>query len=96
MALQKDEKQKIIDKFKTHKNDTGSPEVQIAILTAEIQKLVDHLKEHKHDYSSRKGLIKMVNERRSLMRYLKRESIARFEKLIKAVNSHFKGVKLKS
>lgn len=67
------QKQKIIEKFRTHDSDTGSPQVQIAILTSEIQMLTKHLKEHKKDYSSRRGLIKKVNERRRLLKYLERE-----------------------
>ncbi len=70
--LQPDKKKRIIDKFKTHATDTGSPQVQIAILTEEIKELSDHLKGHKKDFSSRRGLIKKVGERRRLMRYLKR------------------------
>lgn len=66
-------KQKIIEKFRTHASDTGSPQVQIAILTSEIGMLTKHLKEHKKDYSSRRGLIKKVNERRRLLKYLERE-----------------------
>lgn len=67
------QKQTIIDKFKTHKSDTGSPQVQIAILTAEIKELTSHLRMHKKDYSSRRGLIKKINERRRLLKYLERE-----------------------
>lgn len=66
-------KQKIIEKFRTHASDTGSPQVQVAILTNEIGMLTKHLKEHKKDYSSRRGLIKKVNERRRLLKYLERE-----------------------
>ena len=64
-------KQKIIKKFRTHETDTGSSQIQIAILTEEIQLLTDHLKEHKKDFSSRKGLIKKVNERRKLLNYMR-------------------------
>lgn len=66
-------KQRIIEKFRTHASDTGSPQVQVAILTSEIGMLTKHLKEHKKDYSSRRGLIKKVNERRRLLKYLERE-----------------------
>lgn len=66
-------KQKIIEKFRTHTTDTGSPQVQIAILTEEISMLTKHLKDHKKDFSSRRGLIKKVNERRRLLKYLERE-----------------------
>jgi small subunit ribosomal protein S15 len=66
-------KEKIIAKFKTHDKDTGSPQVQIAILTAEIKDLSDHLLMHKKDFSSRKGLLRKVSERRRLLKYLVRE-----------------------
>lgn len=81
--LKKNKKDKIIEKFKTHKNDTGSPQVQIAILCEEIKELADHLKEHKHDFSSRRGLLKKVGQRRRLLRYLQRENEKAYEKLIK-------------
>jgi small subunit ribosomal protein S15 len=81
--LDKKAKQRIIDKFKTHANDTGSPEVQIALLTEEIKNLTEHLKMHKKDFSSRRGLLKKVAERRRLLRYLEREDGARFDELVK-------------
>lgn len=71
--LDKKVKQKIINQFKIHENDTGSTQVQIAILTEEIKQLADHLKSHKHDYSSRRGLLKKVGERRRLLKYLQKE-----------------------
>ncbi len=71
--LDKKLKQRIINKFKTHDNDTGSTPVQIAILTEEIKQLSSHLKEHKQDNSSRRGLLKKVSERRKLLKYLQRE-----------------------
>jgi small subunit ribosomal protein S15 len=71
--LDKKTKDKIIEKFRVHETDTGSPQVQIAILTAEIKELVEHLKEHKKDFSSRRGLLKKVGERRRLLKYLARE-----------------------
>lgn len=71
--LAKEAKQRIINKFKIHKNDTGSSQVQIAILTAEIEELSEHLKVHKHDHSSRRGLLKKVGERRRLLKYLQKE-----------------------
>ena len=71
MALTKEEKDKIIKKFRLHDKDTGSAEVQIAILTEEIKSLTEHMKNHKHDYSSRLGLIKKVQERKKLMTYLR-------------------------
>ena len=67
------QKQKIIEKFRTHDSDTGSPQVQIAILSFEVKDLTKHLKSHKKDHSSRRGLIKKVNERRRLLKYLERE-----------------------
>lgn len=80
--LDKKKKDKIIQKFKTHENDTGSPQVQIAILTAEVKDLSDHLTEHKKDFSSRKGLLRKVSERRRLLKYLAREDAKAYEKLI--------------
>lgn len=71
--LDKSAKDKLIKKFQTHEGDTGSPQVQIAILTEEIKFLVEHLKEHKKDFSSRRGLLKKVSERRRLLKYLERE-----------------------
>ncbi len=75
------EKDAIIKKFRTHKDDTGSPEVQIAILTEEIKRVSEHLKTHKKDNHSRRGLLKMVGNRRRLMRYLKNEDQKRYEKI---------------
>lgn len=72
MALTSEEKENIIKKFGKHENDNGSPEVQIALLTARIQQLTDHLKKHKKDNHSRRGLLKLVGQRRRLMDYLKR------------------------
>ncbi len=74
-------KQKIIEKFRTHASDTGSPQVQIAILSAEVDDLTDHLKQHKKDFSSRRGLIKKVHERHRLMKYLEREDEKAAKKL---------------
>lgn len=78
-------KQKIIEKFRTHASDTGSPQVQIAILTADIVELTDHLRMHKKDFSSRRGLVKKVNERRRLLKYLEREDEKAFTKLKEAL-----------
>ena len=80
--LDPQKKKKIIEKFKTHATDTGSPQVQIAILTEEIKELTDHLKTHKKDVSSRRGLIKKVGERRRLMRYLKRTDAKAYDELM--------------
>jgi len=76
------EKEAIIKKFQVHKDDTGSPEVQIAILSREVEKVSEHLKEHKKDNHSRRGLLKMVGNRRRLLRYLKAEDEKRHEKLV--------------
>lgn len=81
--LDKDSKQKIINKFKVHATDTGSSQVQIAILTEEITRLTDHLKSHKHDQSSRRGLLKKVGERRKLLKYLQKENEESFKELAK-------------
>lgn len=77
--LDKKLKQRIIGKFQTHKDDTGSTQVQIAILTEEIKQLTDHLKKHKHDHSSRRGLLKKVGERRRLLKYLQKEDEKAFQ-----------------
>jgi len=83
--LTKKKKQNLITKYQTHKGDTGSTEVQIAILTAEIEELAKHLKEHHKDHSSRRGLLRKVGERRRLLRYLKKENSASFELLVKGL-----------
>jgi len=79
--LEKQAKQRIISKFRVHDNDTGSPQVQIAILTEEIRQLTEHLKIHKHDHSSRRGLLKKVGERRKLLKYLQKEDETSFKDL---------------
>lgn len=79
--LDKKTKKKIISKFKVHENDTGSTQVQVAILTEEIKQLSDHLKLHKHDHSSRRGLLKKVGERRKLLKYLQKENEKDFMEL---------------
>jgi len=81
--LEKKVKQKIINKFKVHESDTGSTQVQIAILTEEIKLLAEHLKRHKHDHSSRRGLLKKVGERRRLLKYLQKEDENAFNELAK-------------
>lgn len=83
--ITKDQKNKIISKYATKEGDTGSPQVQIAILTYEVQDLTDHLKRHKKDFSSRRGLLKKVGQRRRLMRYLKKEDRAAYDTLIQAL-----------
>ncbi|OGL94617.1 30S ribosomal protein S15 [Candidatus Uhrbacteria bacterium RIFOXYB12_FULL_58_10] len=74
-------KQKVIEKYRTHESDTGSPQVQIALLSVEIADLTEHLKQHKKDFSSRRGLIKKVHERHRLMKYLEREDEKAAKKL---------------
>ncbi len=82
MALSVDKKHDIIEKFKTHENDTGSPEVQIAILTERITQLTEHLKTHKKDHHSRRGLLKMVGHRRALLNYLRERDFDRYRTII--------------
>ena len=82
MALDSAKKREIIAKFGKDENDTGSPAVQIALLTARINQINEHLKEHKHDYSSRLGLLKLVGQRKRLMRYLKRKNHNLYLKVI--------------
>lgn len=86
MALTSDKKTKIIEKFATVKGDTGSPEVQIALLTAKIDKLADHLKEHKKDVHSRKGLLAMVSKRRRLLYYLLKQDQDRYKEVIQQLD----------
>ena len=76
------QKLEIIDEFRTHPNDTGSPEVQIALLTRRIQFLTEHFKSYKKDFHSRRGLLKLVGRRRRLLEYLKRKDITRYRQLI--------------
>ncbi len=82
MALTQEEKQSVITGHKLHETDTGSPEVQIAILTRRIQALTEHLKVHKKDHHSRRGLLKMVGQRRALLNYLKSRNFERYRSLI--------------
>lgn len=88
--LDKQTKDKIIKKFKTHEQDTGSAEVQIAILTEEISRLTEHLKSHKKDFSSRRGLLKKIGQRRRLLKFLKREDEKKFEQLVKKLKLNIK------
>ncbi len=83
------EKQALIKKFQTHKDDTGSPEVQVAILTKEIEQVSEHLKIHRKDNHSRRGLLKMVGNRRRLLRYLKNEDQKRYEKISEKLKLKF-------
>ena len=80
--IAKDKKQQIIAEYGRTPNDTGSPEVQVAILTARIQELTEHLKDHQKDHHSRRGLLKMVGQRRGLLAYLKKTDIERYRALI--------------
>jgi small subunit ribosomal protein S15 len=82
MALTKETKSEIVKKFAKNKKDTGSAEVQIAILTAEINALTRHLEEHKHDYHSRRGLLKKVGQRKTMLAYLSRTDINSYRKVI--------------
>ncbi len=80
--LEQERKQEIIDQYKTHEGDTGSPEVQIALLTERIKYLTEHLKTHKKDYHSQRGLLKMVGRRRGLLNYLRDNSPERYQELL--------------
>ena len=80
--LLKEEKTAVIEANRTHENDTGSPEVQIAILTRRINDLTEHLKSHKNDHHSRRGLLKMVGHRRNLLNYLSNKDIERYRSII--------------
>ena len=82
MVMAAEAKLKIVSDFKTHDKDTGSPEVQIALLTKRITELTEHLKTHKKDHSSRRGLLKMVGKRNSLLKYLTREDRTRYQQII--------------
>ena len=85
MSLTKSEKTEIINEYAVHQGDTGSPEVQVAILTKRINGLIDHFKAHKQDHASRRGLLKMVGQRRRLLSYLKGKSVDRYKTLIKSL-----------
>lgn len=84
--LNKDKKTEIINNFKLHDNDTGSPEVQIALLTERINTLNEHLKVHKKDHHSRRGLLKMVGQRRGLLNYLMKKDIERYRAIIEKLD----------
>ncbi|WP_252313781.1 30S ribosomal protein S15 [Sinobaca sp. H24] len=85
MALTLERKTEIVEQYKTHENDTGSPEVQVAILTEQINTLNEHLRTHKKDHHSRRGLLKMVGKRRNLLTYLRNKDITRYRELIKSL-----------
>lgn len=80
--MPQDTKKQVIDKFKTHEGDTGSPEVQVALLSQRIQNVVSHLKGHDHDNHSRRGLLSMINKRRRLLHYLVRKAPERYKDII--------------
>ncbi|MFB1098592.1 MULTISPECIES: 30S ribosomal protein S15 [Bacillaceae] len=82
MAITKERKNQLIAEYKTHDTDTGSPEVQIAVLTEEITTLNEHLRTHKKDHHSRRGLLKMVGRRRNLLNYLRDKDVTRYRELI--------------
>ncbi|MFC2950067.1 30S ribosomal protein S15 [Virgibacillus sediminis] len=83
MAITQERKNEIINEYKVHDSDTGSPEVQIAVLTEEITTLNEHLRVHKKDHHSRRGLLKMVGKRRNLLNYLRKKDVTRYRELIK-------------
>jgi small subunit ribosomal protein S15 len=82
MPLEKETRSQIISDFQTHESDTGSSEVQIALLTTRINQMIEHLRVHKHDHHSRRGLLKMVGRRRRLLAYLQRKDRERYQQLI--------------
>jgi small subunit ribosomal protein S15 len=86
MPLHTEKKSELIGKFRTHETDTGSPEVQIALLSERIGYLTDHFKTHAKDHHSRRGLLSMVSRRRSLLAYLKKSSLERYRKVVSALN----------
>jgi len=83
VVLTKEDKKKIINDFAVEKNDSGSPEVQIALLTVQVKSLADHLKTHKKDFHSKRGLLGMVNKRRRLLNYLQNKDKSRYQNLVK-------------
>ena len=80
--MDQSERSTVIEKYRTHEGDSGSSEVQIALLTVRITELTEHLREHKHDHSSRRGLLKMVGQRRRLLNYLNGEDVNRYREII--------------
>ncbi len=82
MSITAETKSKIVSEFKRSADDTGSPEVQVALLTSRIEHLTEHFKIHKHDHHSRRGLLRLVNQRRSLLDYLKKKEVQRYRDLI--------------
>jgi small subunit ribosomal protein S15 len=86
MSLESDVKQGVITKFRLHETDTGSPEVQVALLSQRIDYLTNHFKIHKKDHHSRRGLLALVSQRRSLLNYLKRSDIERYRKIVSSLS----------
>lgn len=86
MSLTKEEKNEIIESYRVHESDTGSTEVQIAMLTKRIGQLTEHLKIHKHDESSRRGLLKLVGQRRRFLAYLRKKNFPRYQDVVKRLN----------
>lgn len=86
MAITQEEKKNLVDKFSRGSGDTGSPEVQIALLTSRINNLNEHLKVHKHDFHTRQGLFKMVGKRRRLLNYLAKRDVDRYRKVLAELN----------
>ena len=85
MALTKERKQELVKTYARNEKDTGSTEIQVAILTEEINQLTAHLKEHKHDFHSRRGLLKKVGKRRSLLNYLAKQDVNRYREIVKSL-----------
>ena len=86
MTMTRERKQELINLYKREENDTGSPEVQIALLTERISELTEHLKSHKNDNHSRRGLLKMIGKRRNLLNYLAEKDINRYREIVKKLN----------
>ncbi|BBH53926.1 MULTISPECIES: 30S ribosomal protein S15 [Fluviispira] len=86
MQITTEQRAEIIAKFRTHESDTGSPEVQVALLTARINQLTEHFRKHAKDFAGRRGLLALVSQRRSLLDYVKRKEEARYQKIIAALN----------
>ena len=84
--ITKAEKTRIMQEYAIHEGDTGSPEVQVAVLTANINNLTEHMKQHKHDFHSQRGLLQMVGHRRNLLAYLKSKDLNRYKALIERLN----------
>jgi small subunit ribosomal protein S15 len=85
MALHTERKQTVVSKYRTHETDTGSPEVQVALLSERINQLTEHFKTHKKDHHSRRGLLKLVGQRRRLLDYLRSKDVTRYRKLIEGL-----------